>query len=226
MSMSHQAAYPADLASMVAWVESVAQPGQTVLDIGCGDGSMVAALRPRFAAVGVDPSASPTEHVQAIPFEQLDSAPFDVIVASLSLHHLADVPASIAALRRLSHPATRVLVREFDRELMDDPRALRWWFHQRQARDVFAAEEEAHPLPGSFDEFVDRWRTMMQHHVMPWREVAGLLGEAGFVEEAVEWGPHWFRWGLGDALRDAEMALIGSGDLRPVGVRWRGRRNR
>ena len=75
MSMNHQAAYPDDLASMVAWVESVTQPGQRVLDIGCGDGSMVGALRPRVEAIGADPSASPSDHVMAIAFEQLDSTP-------------------------------------------------------------------------------------------------------------------------------------------------------
>jgi ubiquinone/menaquinone biosynthesis C-methylase UbiE len=222
--MSHQAAYPVDLHSMVDWVDTVAQPGQRVLDIGCGDGSMVAALRPRFDAFGADPTAIASSHVVAMPFEDLDVAPVDVIVASLSLHHLADVDAAAQAMARLSHADTRILVREFDRVRMDDAAALRWWFHQRQARDVVMPDLEAHPVSESFDEFVDRWRTMMQHHVRPWSEVAELLAQAGFARVDEQWGPHWFRWGLGDSLRAVEVDLIERGILQPVGVRWHGRR--
>jgi SAM-dependent methyltransferase len=224
MAMTDQADYPDDLASMVAWVDAIATTGQRVLDVGCGDASLVAALAGRYDVVGADPAATPAPNVRAVRFEELDIAPVDVIVASLSLHHLDELAASAAALRRLAHPGTQILVREFDRERMDHQPALRWWFHQRQARDVLVADMSDHPLPDSFDEFVEQWRGMMHHHVRPWREVCELLGEAGFTMVDEQWGPHWFRWGLGDMLRPAELQLIGDGLMPAVGVRWHGRR--
>lgn len=220
--MSHQADYPDDLASMVTWVDSVATPGQRVLDVGCGDGSMVAVLTERYDAIGVDPGAEPGPTVIAVPFEQLDIAPVDVIVASLSLHHLGDTDAAVAALRRAAHPGTQLLVREFDRVRMDDPATLRWWFHQRQALDAVDPDPRDLPLPATFDEFVEWWRTMMQHHVRPWVEVQQMIAAAGFVTRREQWGPHLFRWGLGDGLCPVEQQLIDRGRVVAVGVRWHG----
>jgi ubiquinone/menaquinone biosynthesis C-methylase UbiE len=123
-----QEMYPNDLAEMEAWIRSHARPGDRVLEIGCGDGALVRRLMTDYDVIGVDPSASPEAAVLAIPFEELEAAPFDVVFASVSLHHLADLTAAVAALRRLTRPGSMMLVREFDRVLNDHEPTLRWWF--------------------------------------------------------------------------------------------------
>jgi SAM-dependent methyltransferase len=225
MGFSHQRDYPGDLAEMAAWVRSVAQPGQRVLDIGCGDGSLVTTLAGHYQVVGVDPHAVASEHVVAEPFESFDAAPFDVVVASLSLHHLADIDAASTALHRLAAPGATVLVREFDRTLMADRPTLQWWFHQRQALDVVETPDpEDHPLPATFDEFRTGLLAMFEEHIMPWQAVESMLLAAGLSPISCQPVPHLFRWGLTEAVRPLEEALIEAGRIRAVGLRWQGRR--
>jgi SAM-dependent methyltransferase len=223
MAHSHQRDYPGDLTEMVSWVDSVATPGQRVLDIGCGDGSLVEALAGRYRVLGVDPHAEAGAHVDTVAFETLEAEPFDVVVASLSLHHLPDVGAASAALRRLTAPGGTVLIREFDRTLMADRPTLQWWFHQRQALDVVEPPDpEDHPLPATFDEFRSGLLAMFEAHILTWEAVESMLLAAGLSPISCRPAPHLFRWGLTEAVRPLEEALIDAGRIRAVGLRWQG----
>lgn len=219
-----QTFYPRDLDEMVGWVRAHAAPGARVLEIGCGDGEVVRRLRAAGVdAVGVDPRAEEGEGLRAVGFEELDDAPFDVVFASVALHHLHDVGLASAALRRLTRPGSIVLVREFDRERMDHEPTLRWWFHVRLALAAVGVREGDHEL-GTFDDFVAGWRAKMAEHVHPWATVAAMLADAGLDTEAITSGPYLYRWGLHESVRPLEEALIADGHLRAVGVRWVGRR--
>jgi ubiquinone/menaquinone biosynthesis C-methylase UbiE len=222
---SHQRDYPQDLAAMAGWVSAHARPGQRVLDIGCGDGSLVDALHHSVEVIGIDPSAEPGEYVRAVALEDFDSAPFDVVFASLSLHHLHDLDAAAQALRRLTAEDGVVLVREFDRVLLADDVTLRWWFHQRQAVDVAVPESDHdHPLPSTYDEFRSGLFEMLQHHVHPWADVAEMLTSAGLTAMDQHAVAHLFRWGLDESILPAEEALIAQSVIKAIGVRWTGRR--
>jgi ubiquinone/menaquinone biosynthesis C-methylase UbiE len=223
---SEQLEYPEDLADMAAWIASVSDPGCRVLEIGSGDGELTGRLAADgIDVIGVDPHATqstvPNDRVRAVAFEEFDDAPFDVVFASVSLHHLPRPDATIAALRRLTHPGTVLLVREFDKVLLDHPPTLQWWFHQRRARAATTGEPVGEE---SFDEFIDRWREQMDHHVLPWSTVREAILAAGFVTEAEIATPYLFRWGLDEAIRPLEESLIALGRIRCVGLRWSGRR--
>ncbi len=104
---------------------SVVAPDQRVLEIGCGDGDLLAALEPAFG-VGVDFSGEMLRRAgsrhPALHFVQadahaldLDGETFDVIVLSDVVNDLWDVEAAFCQARRLSHPGTRLVLNFYSR---------------------------------------------------------------------------------------------------------------
>ncbi len=106
------------------------QAGSRVLDIGCGAGHMLAALRPS-RGVGIDVSAraiatARSLHAgEALHFFEGDGAspkllaeaggPFDAIVMVNVVTHLSDVQAAVEALHGVSHPRTRLFIYSYSR---------------------------------------------------------------------------------------------------------------
>jgi SAM-dependent methyltransferase len=105
-------------------------PGQRVLDVGCGSGHLLAALKPSVG-VGVDlaPSAVAAAR-RAYPGQNLhffegDGAdarllsqvggPFDAVVMVNVVTHLSDVQRTLEALRAVCHPRTRVFIYSYSR---------------------------------------------------------------------------------------------------------------
>jgi SAM-dependent methyltransferase len=104
--------------------------GQAILDIGCGSGHLLAALRPS-RGVGVDLSAPAVATARAahgsptLQFVQGDAGdpavlaglqgPFDVILLVNVVTHLTDVQATLQALHPLCHPRTRIVIYSYSR---------------------------------------------------------------------------------------------------------------
>jgi ubiquinone/menaquinone biosynthesis C-methylase UbiE len=93
--------------------------GATVLEIGCGTGTLLAALFPAHG-VGIDVSPRMVEIAAAkfpnLAFRVADAEKFDpgetfdfVIVPDV-IEHLSDVGAMFLSARKCCHPATRVIV--------------------------------------------------------------------------------------------------------------------
>ena len=102
----------------------IVQPGLRVLELGCGGGDLLAALKPSFG-VGVDFSSEmltiarsrhpECQFVQADVhepvFDDMESqAPFDVIILSDLINDLWDVQTVFENLRRLCHSGTRIII--------------------------------------------------------------------------------------------------------------------
>ncbi len=100
--------------------------GRRILDVGCGAGPLLAALRDRGAIVtGIDPSAKMLDLARQrlgddgtalyqgglggdpLPFPD---AAFDDVIACLVLHYLEDWKAPLAELRRVLVPGGRLIV--------------------------------------------------------------------------------------------------------------------
>lgn len=219
-----QDAYPNDLAEMEAWVRSFVEPGMRVLEIGAGDGALTRRLASDLDIVGVDPHAADVDGVRPIAFEDLDESPFDVVCASVSLHHLHDLDAAAVALHRLTRPGSVLLVRELDRALSEDEATLRWWFHQRHARRTVEQGRELPPMSDSFETFAAEMKAKLDGHVHYWPAVEAMIVAAGFAEEERAATAYLFRWGLTEDVRPIEERLIAEGAIKAVGIRWRGLR--
>ena len=108
-------------------------PGLRVLELGCSEGNLLAALRPADG-VGVDFSprmiANARELHPDLRFVQADahdvsslSGTFDVILLSDLLHDVWDVQGLLTGLTRLCHPGTRLIANFYSR-LWEGPLAL------------------------------------------------------------------------------------------------------
>ncbi len=103
---------------------NLVSPGQTVLELGCGTGDLLAALRPS-RGVGVDFSREMLTRARArhpdLEFLEQDvsdlrvEGPFDVVIMSDLVNDLWDVQRVLEAVRKLCTPATRVVLNTYSR---------------------------------------------------------------------------------------------------------------
>jgi ubiquinone/menaquinone biosynthesis C-methylase UbiE len=100
-------------------------PGLRVLELGCGEGDLLAALAPR-EGIGVDFSPAMLQiarerhpNLRFVPADAHHlgdfSGPFDVIVLSDLLHDVWDVQGLFAGLQRLCHQGTRLVMNFYSR---------------------------------------------------------------------------------------------------------------
>jgi SAM-dependent methyltransferase len=116
-----------------AYVLPLLAPGQSLLDIGCGPGTITADLAARVApgrVIGIDRAEEPLTAARALATErgltnvtfavgdayqmQFPDGTFDVVHAHQMLQHLTDPVAALAEMRRVSRTGGLVAVRDAD----------------------------------------------------------------------------------------------------------------
>ena len=125
---SYRVAREVSLTGLSSWRDAVAPyflPGRTVLDLGAGTGLFVRAFGawfPDVRVVAVEPSADMrsasglsmlTGDAESVP---LPDASVDVVWMSTVVHHVRDLPAAGAELRRVLRPGGVVVLRSLFRE--------------------------------------------------------------------------------------------------------------
>lgn len=125
---SYRVAREISLTGLQAWrevLEPYLLPGRTVLDLGAGTGLFVRAFRewfPDVPVVAVEPSAdmraaSGLPMLDGSAYEvPLPDASVDVVWMSTVVHHVRDLPAAGAELRRVLRPGGVVVLRSLFRE--------------------------------------------------------------------------------------------------------------
>jgi glycosyltransferase involved in cell wall biosynthesis/2-polyprenyl-3-methyl-5-hydroxy-6-metoxy-1,4-benzoquinol methylase len=105
--------------AVASLLREVVPEGKSVLELGCGAGDLLAALKPR-EGVGVDLSPRMIERARdrhpRLSFVEADAErlplarPFDYVVMADLVGHLTDVWQTLRDLRRVCAPDTRVVV--------------------------------------------------------------------------------------------------------------------
>jgi|SRR6266567_1355107 ubiquinone/menaquinone biosynthesis C-methylase UbiE len=140
------------------------QPGEQVLDVGCGTGTLALEVARRVDAtgrvVGIDPSPQQIARARSkatrrnVPIEfqigLIEQLPFpdqafDVVLSTLMMHHL---PASLkrqglAEIARVLKPGGRLVIADFKRKLERQGRAARFHAGGSGLQDLVALVKEA-----------------------------------------------------------------------------------
>lgn len=184
-----------------------------VLEVGCGveGGVTPTLLAAGYDVLAIDPRAPAGPAYRQVRLEELrEPGPFEAVVAGRVLHH---VDPLAPALDRLVSLAPLLVIDEFAWNEIDPPTQA--WYEERY-QALVAAGGQPH-APASLDE----WRG---HHVdlHPYERLRDELGER-YDDVHHEWRPYFYHW-LGAEYEADERAAIAAGEIRPIGVRWVGRR--
>jgi two-component system, OmpR family, response regulator MprA len=191
-----------------AWVlEALLDSPRHVLEIGCGEGELALALAAAgHDVVAIDLDAPAGGVFRRVALEEFEaSAPFDAVVASLSLHHIADVEAAVGKVAAMLVPEGRFVVNEFAWERLD--RRAAGWAADRiggEARDLAAQWEREH------------------RDLHTGAAVLAAL-ERRFDRLRFGWVPYIARMLRQPEAEADEARAIAAGEVGPVGFRWIGR---
>lgn len=198
----------------------------SVVEIGCGTtGGFVPALRQSgYEAVGVDRTAPEGPDFRRVDFEQYEPPrPVDAIVASRSLHHVADVDDVLDRVAAALRPGGVIVVAEWAWERFDEATA-RWCFARlrpspadepgwlERRREGWLASGET--WPAYFEKWAEGHGLQRSDQVL-----AGL--DARFERTFCSYAPYFFADLAVGSERD-EQAAIDAGGIRATGIRYAG----
>ncbi len=206
--------------SVRSWLPA---PPATVVELGCGSlGGFVPALRADgYDAIGVDPAAPEGPEYRLTEFERVDlPARVDAIVASTSLHHVADPAAVLERVADALGGDGIVIVVEWDWEAFDEATA-RWCLERKVQPDGW--------LRRRLDAWADSgqpWESAFQG----WAVEHGLHGARTLVAEldrrferiVLDRGPYLFTELLGTSGSDEQRA-IDAGQIPALRIDYVGR---
>ena len=196
-----------------------------VLEIGCGTvgGFVPALLNSGYDAVGVDPEAPEGPDYRRIEFERYEPPqPLECVVASLSLHHVAELDEALDRLEALLVPGGVLVVVEWAWERFDEATAK--WCFARLDPPAPGAE------PGWLHKHQERWAASGQRwkdYCRTWAEQEGLHPgaailrglDARFNRQLYAEGPYFFP-DLADTSEAQEQAAIDAGLIQAGGIRY------
>jgi SAM-dependent methyltransferase len=200
-------------------------PPARVVEVGCGPlGGFVPMLRSSgYEAVGVDPEAPDGADYRRVEFEQAASfTELDAVIASTSLHHVADAGEVIERMATSLAGLGIVIVVEWAWEAFDEPTAE--WCFQRLGSD-----EEPGWLRRRRDEWVAS-RRPWSVYLRDWAQKEQLhdaetllqLLDERFDREHFAEGPYFFP-DLAETSEEDESAAIAAGQIRATRVDYVGR---
>jgi SAM-dependent methyltransferase len=190
-----------------------------LLEVGCGKGELTLALAEAgYDVTGIDPDAPAGPPFRRLLLEDLgpDDGPFDAVVASRSLHHVADLDVALDRIVELLVTRGVLVLDEFAWDRLDLATAD-WFYGQQRALAAAGRLDEA---PRSLDACCADWHA----------EHVGLHGyaamrsalDARFEERVFAWKPYLYRLLDGAVSSALEEGLIEAAAIQATGFRYVG----
>jgi SAM-dependent methyltransferase len=202
----------------------VPPPPATVLEIGCGPlgGFVPELINLGYDAVGIDPNAPDGPEYRRVKFEDADPPRLaDTIIASVSLHHVADLDQIVDRVATALHPTGTLVVVEWAWERFDEATAE--WCFARLAPSTDAGhgwlrrhEERWRASGQSWDAYFQEWAKQERLH--PSARILEALG-ARFEPDFIGDGPYFF-CDLDETTEADERDAINRGEIKPACVRY------
>ena len=206
--------------------EHLPAPPARVLELGCGPlGGFVPGLRADgYDAVGIDRNAPAGDEYRQADFERSTlGEPVAAVVASRSLHHVADLGEVLDGVTASLAPGGLVIVAEWQWERFDE-RTARWCFERllaaEDARDDWLQRRRREWLARgtSWDTYFAAWAR--SHGLHPAERILAGLDEH-FDRVLCEHGPYFYADLEGVSELD-EQAAIAAGEISATGIRYVG----
>ncbi len=193
-------------------------PAARVLEIGCGAGKLALDVAEAgYDVLAIDPEAPEGAIFRQTTLEELDeTGTFDAVVASRSLHHIADLEAAIERIQALLRPNGRLILVEFAWERMD-PDTADWYLGQQLALEAAGRLDD---VPRSLEDALAAWEE--EHRGLHAGEAMRVSLSRCFRELRFERTPYLHRTLGGVASEALEETLIDAGVIRALGFRWVG----
>jgi SAM-dependent methyltransferase len=196
-----------------------------VLEVGCGTlgGFVGALLDAGYHAVGVDPEAPEGPGYHRVEFERYEPPqPVECVVASLALHHVADLDEVLDRLGVVLGPGGVLVVVEWAWEQFDEATAG-WCFARLASPNPGEEPDWLHKLQERWaasgqpwDDFLRAWATEEGLH--PGEDIVRGL-DVRFNRQLYVEGPYFFP-DLAATSEGQEQAAIDAGLIRAGGIRY------
>ncbi len=202
-------------------------PPAVVVELGCGSlgGFVPALLSQGYTALGIDPEAPEEPDYRRIEFERCELPPdVDAVLASTSLHHVADRAEVLDRIASTLRPGGTIVVVEWDWESFDETTAL-WGFERLDwdAEDrgwLHRGHEHWQTSGQPWDAYLHAWAT--GHALHSARALVRELDER-FERVSCERGAYLFPE-LARTSEADELDAIAAREIRPLRIDYVGRR--
>ena len=189
-------------------LSQLARTPSRVLEVGCGDGQLALALvASGHDVTAIDPVAPEGPIFERTTLEEfLPAAPFDVIVAGRSLHHIPDLDFAVDKIVQL---APLLIVEEFAWDRLDE-RTAAWYVAQHREPSM------------STEQCLRDWDE--EHAGLHGYDTLRTAFDRRLRERFFAWGPHLFHYAQVRASQASEQARIDAGEINALAFRYVGTR--
>lgn len=215
--------------------------GLRLLEVGCGNGALAAALVERGVTVrAIDISLEAVEKARALGVDAFqadilhfhDEEKYDAVLSARCMHHVQPLPDALERIKALIKPGGLLILEDFAAELVDEETASWLCYVKALLSKTGTFKENGNGKTDGLTDPLQQWQHhhFVEHKVTPSNEMLPAIKSA-FERVDEERCPYLYRYvldklkpgesgmKLGELVLNWEKHLIECGVIKPIG--WR-----